>query len=246
MTRTLLFADVHANLPALEAVLAEGRELGVDSYLFLGDAVGYGPHPSAVVDLMAGLPSSILLQGNHDYAVATGDTEGMSPVAAECIRWTQSRLSPDQRRWLSSLPLEHSEGPWMALHGAPIDPKKFNVYVYEMTCRDSLTAVQKEQKTTCFFGHTHVPGVHRRTDGTDETIHRPSRVRIVAGKHYLINPGSVGQPRDGNPKASFAVWDREGDEVTFHRVSYPREVTLAALKNAGLHEDLGYRLELGR
>lgn len=242
----MLFADVHANLPALQAALANAQGLGADSYIFLGDAVGYGPHPSEVIDVLASLPSALLLQGNHDYAVATGDTEGMSAVAADCIRWTESVLSEKERRWLSALRPEHVEGSWMALHGAPIDPVKFNVYITEATCRESLTALQKAQRTTCFFGHTHVPSVHRRTGSADRTIYRPTRERILPDGHQLVNPGSIGQPRDGIPKSGFALWDRESGEVTFHRVPYEIDTTLAALKKAGLHTDLAYRLQLGR
>lgn len=244
--RTLLFADVHANLPALESVLAEGRGLGVDSYIFLGDAVGYGPHPSEVLSVMRDLPAALLLQGNHDYAVSTGDTEGMNRLALESIEWTTTRLSREELDFLASLPTDHEEGPWMALHGAPVDPRKFNAYVYETTYRENLAVLEDAKKTACFFGHTHVPGVYRRTGVHDERVYRPTRAAIVPGSHHLINPGSVGQPRDGISKASFAVWDREAAEVTFHRVRYPLDVTIAALKKTGLHPDLGYRLELGR
>jgi len=244
--RTLLFADVHANLPALQATLARARELGADSYIFLGDAIGYGPHPSEVLEILADLPSALLIQGNHDYAVATGDTDGMNRLATECIQWTQSMVSREEREWLCSLPTEHAEGSWSALHGAPIDPRRFNAYVYEMTYQDNLAAVQEAEKTVCFFGHTHVPNVYRRTGTRDEKILRPSRTQIVPGSHHLINPGSVGQPRDGNSTASFAIWDHQAAEVTFHRVGYPLDITISALKKAGLPADLGYRLELGR
>jgi diadenosine tetraphosphatase ApaH/serine/threonine PP2A family protein phosphatase len=246
VTRTLLFADVHANLPALRAVLAKGRELGVDSYLSLGDAVGYGPHPGEVIDLLAGLPGCVVLQGNHDYAVATGDTEGMNPLAVACVEWTRSVLSRGDMDWLSSLPVERSEGEWMAVHGSPDDPTRFNEYIHETSYRAHLTTVEMARKTVCFFGHTHVPWFYRRTGARDETIRRPYRERVVPGSHHLVNPGSVGQPRDGIPTASFAVWDREAAEVTFHRVAYPREQTIAALKKAGLPFDLMYRLDLGR
>lgn len=244
--RTLLFADVHANLPALQAVLAKARELGVDSYLFLGDAVGYGPHPKEVLSVMRDLPSALLLQGNHDYAVSSGDTEGMNRLAVESVEWTTTRLSRDDLDFLASLPVDHDAGEWMALHGAPVDPRRFNAYVYETTYRDNLDVLEDEGKTTCFFGHTHVPGVYRRTGVSEERVFRPTRTPILPGSHHLINPGSVGQPRDGVSKASFAVWDRESLEVTFHRIPYPMDVTLAALKKTGLHPDLGYRLELGR
>lgn len=244
--RTLLFADVHANLAALQTVLAKGRDLGVDSYLFLGDAVGYGPHPSEVLSVMRDLPRILFLQGNHDYAVSTGDTGGMNRLAVESIEWTISRLSKEELEFLAALPVEHDAGPWMALHGAPVDPQRFNAYVYETTYRDNLDVLEDEGRTTCFFGHTHVPGVYRRTGVSDERIFRPTRTVILPGSHHLINPGSVGQPRDGVSKASFAIWDRDAAEITFHRIPYPMELTLKALKKAGLHPDLGYRLELGR
>lgn len=244
--RTLLFADVHANLPALQATLEKAKELGVDSYIFLGDAVGYGPHPSEVLDILANLPAAILLQGNHDYAVSTGDTEGMNRLAIECIEWTESKLSSTELDYLFSWPIEYEEGIWMALHGAPVDPKRFNSYVYDVTYQQNLDEVEAAKKVICFFGHTHVPNVYRRTGTLNERFHRPSRAQVSPASCHLINPGSVGQPRDGNPAASFAVWDHASGDVTFYRIPYSRRITAAALKKAGLPEDLVFRLELGR
>lgn len=245
-SKTCLIADVHANLPALEAVVRKSRELGADSYLFLGDAVGYGPHPSEVIALLRSLPNAILIRGNHDDAVATGDIEGMNRLAVECVRWTQAVLSPEERGWLGALPPEHVAPGWLALHGAPIDPRRFNAYVYEMTYQDNLAVLERDGVAACFYGHTHVPSVHRRSPQGDEKIHAPLRVKLAPGAYHLINPGSVGQPRDGRTTASFALWDRSTGEVEFHRVEYALEETLKALREARLPSDLGYRLELGR
>jgi diadenosine tetraphosphatase ApaH/serine/threonine PP2A family protein phosphatase len=244
---TCIFADVHANLPALDAVLRAADELGVDDLLFLGDVVGYGPFPGECIERLANLPRAVLLRGNHDQMVATGIPEdGANRIARQAAQWTHAQLTPAQRQWLAALPVEYRGPNWLAVHGAPTCPQRFYAYIYELTFRDNLDWLQAHGVPVCFYGHSHVQFVHRRYQDHDERL-APSDSRLFEpGEVLLINPGSVGQPRDGDPRAAFAIWDRQTNRLTFHRVEYDIETTLRAIRAAGLPDDLANRLEIGR
>ena len=244
---TCVLADVHANLPALEAVLREARALGADDHLFLGDAVGYGPHPRECVEALARLSPLSAIRGNHDHAALLGRAhEGMNGMARTATQWTAAQLGEREREWLASLPLEASGPGWLAVHGAPRDPERFHAYVYELTYRENLQALCDRELALCFCGHTHVPFVHRRAaTGQSEKL-GASAVVVEPGACVIVNPGSVGQPRDGDSRASFALWDRASGQVSFHRVEYALERTLEDLARSGLPRDLAHRLELGR
>lgn len=245
--RTCIFADVHGNKPALDAVLESCRELGVDSYLFLGDVVGYGPHPRECIETLANLPNAILLRGNHDECAATGQfDDGVNRHAREALAWTISRLRTQDREWLRALPVEHRDPQWLAVHGSPCCPHRFNAYVYELTYESNLDLLSRDGPPVCFYGHSHVPFAYvRSAEGTQKIV--PSTLRLfVGGQVSLLNPGSVGQPRDGDSRAAFALWDRRTNLVTFCRREYPLEQVLRAIRREGLAEDLAYRLELGR
>ncbi len=247
-TRTCLFADVHANLPALDAVLDAGGALGAERWLFLGDAVGYGPHPAECVDMLASLDGLAAVRGNHDHVVARArPDEGMSRMARFVVDWTAERLDAPRRAWLGALPRELRGEGWLAVHGAPRDPERLYAYVYELTFRENLEVLRAQALGTCFHGHTHVPFVHRRNpDGSVEKLGATTVALGLEGAQLLVNPGSVGQPRDGDPRASFAIWERPGDTITFHRAGYAIEATVADMRRAGFPPDLGYRLETGR
>lgn len=244
---TCIFADVHANLPALEAVLRAADELGVDDLLFLGDVVGYGPFPRECIDRLAQLPNAVLLRGNHDQMVATGvPEEGANRIARIAAQWTHEQLSPAQRAWLAALPVEYRGPNWLAVHGAPTCPQRFFAYIYELTFRDNLDWLQTHGLPVCFYGHSHVQFVHRRYQGHDERLAPTDSRLFEPGEVLLINPGSVGQPRDGDPRAAFAIWDRQSNRLTFHRAEYDIETTLRAIRDVGLPDDLANRLEIGR
>lgn len=239
---TCVFADVHANLPALEAVLAEAREIGVRDYLFLGDIVGYGPHPAACIERLAALPNSIILRGNHDHAVATGHLElGMNPVARSCAEWTTCVLDAEAREWLGNLRTEVTDESWMAVHGAPRDPRRFRAYVYDLTHEDNISDLRRRGLPLCFHGHTHVAAV--RSDlGTLRGPALAEPVSLDRFRFALANPGSVGQPRDGDPRAAFAIWRPDERQLVFRRVNYPVYRTVQDLHNLGLPAELERRL----
>jgi diadenosine tetraphosphatase ApaH/serine/threonine PP2A family protein phosphatase len=249
---TCVLADVHGNLPALEAVLTAAEASGADSYLFLGDAVGYGPWPAECVARLAELPQAVWVRGNHDHAAATGEISlGMNRLARLTATWTAAQLSAADRAWLAALPPEHREPGWLAVHGAPKDPHRFFAYVYELTYEENLAHLAELRVPICFYGHTHVPFVHERSAlGVARKLGAPSAWEPAwqprAGEVALVNPGSVGQPRDGDPRAAFALWHRRSQRVAFRRIPYPIERTLRAIRANDLPEELLARLEAGR
>jgi diadenosine tetraphosphatase ApaH/serine/threonine PP2A family protein phosphatase len=247
--RVCVLADVHGNALALEAVLARAKEAGVDSYLFLGDAVGYGPRPTQCVARIAELPGLVAVRGNHDDALAAGAPSGeMNRDARAVLEWSLCSVSHAQRRWLAALPLELRAEDFLAVHGAPRDPARMHGYVYEMTFRENLDVLAATGTARCFYGHTHVPFAHGRTrDG--RSLRCGARDPEALGEPFaavLVNPGSVGQPRDGDPRASFAIWDRRARSISFLRVGYDVDRVVGELARLGLPRDLGVRLEMGR
>ncbi|GAK50979.1 Ser/Thr protein phosphatase family protein [Candidatus Moduliflexus flocculans] len=245
---TCIFGDVHGNLPALNAVLKEAERLGADSYIFLGDAVSYGPFPKECIERIANMPKTVMLRGNHDHTVGTGIPEnGSNRLAREMDSWTTQQLNSTEREWLLALPVEYQEDHWLCVHGSPLDQQRFYAYVYEMTYKNNLTYLEEHQLLVCFYGHTHVQFIYRRNvDGMDEKL-LPEKIEIAEESgRLLINPGSVGQPRDGDPRAAFALWSRQERRFRFYRIPYPVDATIQAVKKAGLPEDLVYRLEVGR
>ena len=243
---TCVLADVHSNLPALEAVLADARAHGADAYLFLGDAVGYGPHPAECVRRLADLPRAILVRGNHDHAMATGKLDvAMNSLARQCASWTRAELGPSEIAWLDGLPLDHVEEKWMAVHGAPKDPHRFLAYVYELTYEDNLKNLRDRKVALCFYGHTHVQLVHVELAGGPSKLPGPRRIEIHEKHQWLVNPGSVGQPRDGDPRAAYALWNRRTNELTGRRIPYDLERTIRAARAASLPPQIEERLRAG-
>ena len=248
--RTLIFSDVHGNWPALRQVLAAGADCQVDSYLFLGDVVGYGAFPKECIRATRELPNAVLLRGNHDHIVGTGTIDqDANRWARHTHAWTIDVLDREEREWLLSLQTEYQEDLWLAVHGAPIDKHRFFSYVYEMTYRDNLDYLQKHGLRLCFYGHTHVVFMFREKDDGNSRVEKevPNTVNILkTGERMLLNPGSVGQPRDGDCDAAFAIWEREKQTISFHRVNYPLMEIIEANQRQGFPEELNFRLESGR
>lgn len=245
--RTCIIADIHANLPALEAVLQAAQEIGVSDYLCLGDIVGYGPHPEACVTRIAELPLMAAIKGNHDQAVVTGNEEtGIRTMAQESFRWTLEKLSPKSKEWLATLPTHWRKEEVMAIHGSLLDPQHMYGYIYEMTYEDNLCKAQAMKLAVVFFGHSHFPLVYRLSKGQKEQRLPAQSVRLFEPESaVLINPGSVGQPRDRDPRAAFAIWEHASKQVHFFRQDYPIAETLKDLRKEGLNERLAQRLQEG-
>ena len=245
--RYLVLSDIHANLEALDAVLAAAADIPHDRVLVLGDLVGYGANPNEVVDRIRALAPLATIRGNHDKVGAGLEpSDAFNTVARTAIRWTYEALSDENRDWLAALPA----GPVVVddlleiCHGTPQDE---DMYVFDDG--DVLRSMQAANRRLCLFGHTHVQVGYRLANQslTLETAdsRRPLHIPISHG-HYLINPGSVGQPRDGDPRAGFGVYDAGGQTVEIYRTPYPIEQTQARIREAGLPEALAQRLMIGR
>ena len=245
--RYLVLSDIHANLEALEAVLEAARDIPHERLLVLGDLIGYGANPNEVVDRVRDLAPHVVIRGNHDKVGAGLEpSDAFNAVARTAIRWTYEALSDDNRDWLADLPA----GPVVIddlleiCHGTPQDE---DMYVFDDG--DVLRSMQAANRRLCLFGHTHVQVGYRLVNQslTLETadLRRPLHIPISHG-HYLINPGSVGQPRDGDPRAAYGVYDAQAQVVEIYRTPYPVERTQARIREAGLPEALAQRLMIGR
>ena len=235
--RIAVLSDIHSNLPALDAILAE---LGtVDALWQLGDVVGYGPHPDEVVDRLRE-HGAIGVRGNHD-AAALGDLEAewFNTDARRAIEWTARRIGPQTRAWLGRLRDRLVVDDVTLVHGSPRDP-------WEYIMGASVAEVNLASFATPYLlhGHTHVPIAFREGGGRMEALRPSPGARLLLdARRLLVNPGSVGQPRDGDPRASALVYDTEARSMTWLRVPYPIRETQAAMRAAGLPPRLVSRLE---
>ncbi|RLC90975.1 MAG: metallophosphoesterase [Chloroflexi bacterium] len=241
--RYLIISDIHANLAALEAVLDDAPPF--DEIWCLGDLVGYGPDPNECVERIQDFPH-ISLVGNHDWAaVGRLDLSSFNTDARIANAWTQSELTPAAREYLSGLPthLEH-DGFYLA-HASPREP------VWEYILDASLAYANFAYFSTpiCLVGHTHIPIIFELDEKRQrcETLIPPFPGSLVLGPHrMIINPGSVGQPRDGDPRASYAILDTQEMTWEFRRIAYPVEITQERMRARGLPRRLIERLGMGR
>lgn len=243
---TCVLADVHANAAALDAVIEDALEHGADRFLFLGDAVGYGPDPAYCISRLAELPRARLIRGNHDHAIGSGRFElGMNSLARQCAEWTRAQLDASELDWLATLPSDHVEANWIAVHGAPRDPHRFLAYVYELTYDDNLRHLREQRIPICFYGHTHVQLTHVERHFGASKLAGVRALHLDPRHHWLVNPGSVGQPRDGDPRAAYALWRPSTGVLATLRVPYDVERTLRGVRAAGLPTQLEHRLRAG-
>jgi len=220
----VLLADIHANLPALEAVLNFIEQQAWQTILILGDIVGYGPHPQACIQRLQTLGCTVI-KGNHDHALGGADySRGYSRTARWVLDWSQDKVSNADKQWLQDLPPVLHNKHYLAVHGAPIDPNFFQGYVYAMTYEDNLDVLEKKQKPLCFHGHTHIPGVYARYQGKVDKHHsspgQTVKFDLSSAQHSLICPGSVGQPRNRQSGAEFAVYDWETQQIQYYCLEY--------------------------
>lgn len=247
--RYLILSDLHANLDALEAVLSVAPP--PDRFLILGDIVGYGAEPNAVIERVRGLANTVLIRGNHDK-VASGMElpEAFNPAALQSAAWTYEVLTTSNRIWLRSLPSgpTNIDDTIEICHGTPEDEDE---YLFSAT--EAMRLASATSRPVCFFGHTHVAVsytvcANRKEVETVET--EPARdmitIDIKPGRQYLINPGAVGQPRDGDPRAAFAFFDTNSMHVQMWRVPYDVPRAQTRIRSAGLPDVLARRLALGR
>lgn len=242
--RIAVLSDIHANLAALDAVLADAGP--VDAIWQLGDIVGYGPEPDAVVERLRGIGATGV-RGNHDAAACGGpEIEWFNPDARRAMEWTRRAVSASTVEWLASLPTLLTNGDAELVHGSHRDPL-WEYVMSERVARDNV-ALLGEGIALGFHGHTHMPVAYVDDDGDRlRTVRgRPDTKLELGARRALVNPGSVGQPRDGDPRASYLVWEPEARRVTWHRVGYDIGAVQAAMREARLPASLTARLAVGR
>lgn len=238
--RIALLSDVHSNLPALDAVLAAAGP--VDAVWQLGDVVGYGPEPDAVVARLREV-GAIGVRGNHDAAACGGsEIDWFNPDARRAMEWTRSTIADDTLAWLTALPERRTEAGCDLVHGSPREP--LWEYVTSVgVARDNLRLLTQ---TIGLHGHTHIPVAWVEDRGRVELVRgRPGKPLELGGRTALVNPGSVGQPRDGDPDASFAILDPDAGTVEWHRTPYDVRAVQSAMRAAGLPASLASRLAAG-
>ncbi len=245
--KVAVLADIHANLPALEAVQRDFIEVGIESIWNLGDTVGYGAEPFACLQMLSDLDALFII-GNHEQAACDlSEANGFNSTAAHAIRWTRDTLSPDTRQGLCELPVNLSPYPGVFLfHGLPGNTTGYlrteetaqMVFDY-LTDRDPRIRI-------AFFGHTHRPMIFTSLTGSPIRRFEPGEELILApGRRYLVNPGSVGQPRNGDPMAQYLIFDTEDGLISFRKVPYDINAAQERILKAGLSPSLAARLTQG-
>lgn len=239
--RLAIVSDIHGNLEALEAVLAEVDRRAPDRMVCLGDFVGYGASPNeCIARLRPRIAGAVI--GNHDCA-AIGKLRltYFNVDAAEAARWTDAALTPEHREYLMGLPFTMHEDGALLVHASPGEPDGWH---YVLSPGDAGEEMRAYDEAVCFIGHSHVAGAFERSDSGVRYTRQPS-LRLAPDRRYLINVGSVGQPRDGDPRAAYALWDTESREFEHVRVDYDLATAGRRIVDAGLPRFLADRLQWG-
>lgn len=238
-----IISDIHGNLLALEKVLERGRSEGCDKFICLGDIVGYGPFPNECVELVKN-NCDIVLMGNHDHAaIGHTSTSYFNIYAKMAIEWTATELTPSTRLFLEGLPFRHEERDISFMHSTPVKPEEWN---YVLNLSEAEYNLKRSESKMCFIGHSHVAVIFvQRFDGKIRAF-RDGIVDIAPDSRYIINVGSVGQPRDGNPAASFGIYDTESARYQLIRQEYDVSKTQQAMMERDLPYFLVERLSRGQ
>lgn len=245
--RLALFADIHANRQAFAACLDAARARGAERLIWLGDIVGYGADPEWAVDTVMDLVAdgAIAVRGNHDNAIGV-PSDSMNADAQAAIDWTRGRLSGEQKAFLAELPMSCEEDNRLYVHSEASDPVKWR---YVRDTSDAARSMMATELQITFCGHIHRPGLYSMSSTAKMTSFVPTAgvaVQLLTGRRWLAVLGSVGQPRDGDPAASFAMFDTITREITYHRVPYDVATAAARIKANGLPLWLADRLAVGR
>jgi predicted phosphodiesterase len=240
--RFAIFSDIHSNLEALEAVLADALERRCTHFVCLGDVVGYNANPRECIERVRELDCPVV-KGNHDEeATLSASSERFNELAERAIHWTRDNLTDQDKEWLRSLPLQKQVHDFTIVHATLDTPGQWG-YVFNNL--DAVASFTYQRTAVCFFGHTHVPMVFiRGQSGVRQE--RKEHVRIEPGRKYFINAGSVGQPRDGNWRAAYCIYDIENNLVELLRVKYDLATAQKKIAEAGLPQPLADRLAIGR
>ncbi len=231
-----IISDIHGNLEALTSALDYIHQQGITEVYCLGDIVGYGPNPNECVEIVR-QQCKVVLMGNHDYAaIGLARIEYFNEFAKLATYWTMDRLSPANKEFLKGLPFMHQTDRMLMVHASPTHPSH---WYYILNMNDALLEMQSFRQNVCFVGHSHVPIVFNQK----ETIR--SDVIIEPNQKYIVNVGSVGQPRDGDPRLSFVIFDLESGKLQYVRLEYDVKRTYEKIIKNGLPEFLAERLLKG-
>ena len=238
----VVISDVHGNLEALLAVKSSIDKIAPDRVIFLGDAVGYGAAPNECVEIIREM-TAIQIAGNHDFgAVDLTDTRLFNPIAREAIDWTAGALTAANKKFLKQLPLFHTESLELrAVHATPFEPEAWH---YILSPSHALAEFEHFEENICFIGHSHQPVIFELKD-TETIVTKTDSMRIEPGRRYIVNVGSVGQPRDHDPRACFCVCDTDTGELRIERAEYDVESAKKRILDAGLPPVLANRLSWG-
>lgn len=239
--RFAIFGDIHANLEALQAVLADAKEQGCTHYVCLGDIVGYNADPHACVQVVRSLDCPVV-KGNHDeQASAEKSLDGFNPLAEEALTWTRSQLTEEDKTWLANMRMVRQVRDFTIVHATLDTPHKWG-YVFNQL--DAAASFSYQHTSVTFFGHTHAPRAYIR-DGS--VISLPlDRIKFEMGKKYFINVGSVGQPRDGDWRAAYVVYHTDKNFIELRRLEYDIKTAQEKVIAAGLPKRLADRLAIGK
>ena len=239
--RFAIFSDLHANLEATEAVLADARDRDCTHFVCLGDVVGYNANPHECVEIVQKMACPVV-KGNHDeQATLTESSRGFNALAETAINWTREHLTNEDKEWLRELRLTQQVHDFTIVHATLDTPDQWG---YVFNSLDAVASFTYQPTTVCFFGHTHVAGAFVRDDGIKKM--KVDQLTIEETKKYFINVGSVGQPRDGDWRAAYCIYHIEKNVVEQRRVKYDLATAQKKIIQAGLPRLLADRLELGR
>jgi diadenosine tetraphosphatase ApaH/serine/threonine PP2A family protein phosphatase len=245
--RLAIFADIHANREAFAACLDAARAQGAERMICLGDVVGYGADPEWAVDTVMGLveAGAMIVRGNHDNAIGSS-AESMNAMAQAAIEWTRGRLGEPQRRFLAQLPFTRAEDDRLYVHSEASDPPRWR---YVQDASDAGRSMLASDAQITFCGHIHRPALYSMSATAKMTSFIPVAgvpVQLLHGRRWLAVLGSVGQPRDGNPAAAFAMFDTDKREITYFRAAYDIAAAAKKIRDNGLPHFLADRLSEGR
>jgi predicted phosphodiesterase len=236
-----IFGDIHANWEALETVLADASAHGVTHYACIGDIVGYNANPHECLKKIQEMACPVV-KGNHDEE-ASAETEivGLNPLAHAALEWTRRNLSDEDKKWLRELRMVRQVRDFTIVHSTLDTPSS---WAYVMNKFDAMASFSYQFTQLCFFGHTHTPRFYVK--GTTVTLESVETLRLETGKKYFVNVGSVGQPRDGDWRAAYCIFDHDNQTITLRRLPYDLETTQKKILAAGLPHQLADRLAVGK
>ncbi len=236
-----IIADIHANLEALQAVLEDAKKQQVTHYACLGDVVGYNANPKECLEVIRGMGMPCV-KGNHDEMCSEdADLEGFNPHAAEAVNWTRAQLNPEERTWLKELKYFRLVASFSIVHATLDGPQRWGYVFDKLAAAASFTY---QNTAVCFFGHTHVPVAFIRDSMVRGGTY--SKFKTEPGRKYFVNVGSVGQSRDGVPKATYVVYDLQEGSIELRRLDYDMATVQRKILEAGLPPRLAERLSQGR